>query len=87
MNKHDKELAKARRAPEVAARRSRKKASMKRAATMTVKAAAAAAVTAGGLYLVNKYCLAGSGVTMTTTNAEMLIKAAKAGKTILSYMY
>lgn len=77
MNKHDKELAKARRAPEVAARRSRKKASMKRAATITVKAAATAAVTAGGLYLVNKYCLAGSGVTMTTANVEMIKKQLK----------
>lgn len=87
MNKHDKELAKARRAPEVAAKRSRTKASMKRAATMTVKVAATAAVTAGGLYLVNKYCLAGSGMTMAATNVETLKNAAKAGKKILSYMY
>lgn len=55
MSKHDVERAKARRAPEVAANRSNKKASIKRAMTMTVKAAATTAAIAGGTYVVNSY--------------------------------
>lgn len=54
MNRHDIERARARRAPAVAARRSRKIASMKRATTMTVKAAAGAAVISAGAYYANK---------------------------------
>lgn len=63
MSKHDIERAKARRAPEVAANRSRKIASLKRATTMTVKAAATTAAVAAGTYAVNRY-LNGHNVTL-----------------------
>lgn len=53
MSKHDVERAKARKAEEVAANRSRKKASMKRAMTMTVKAAAGTAAVAAGAVATN----------------------------------
>ena len=55
MSKHDIERANARKAPQVAANRSARKASIKRAMTMTMKAAAASAVVAGGMYAANKY--------------------------------
>lgn len=87
MNKHDKELAKARRAPGVAARRSRLKASLKRTATMSATFAATAAVSAGGTYLMNKYLFTGSGVEVTMADINTLRRAAKAGKEILSYIY
>lgn len=49
------ERAKARRAPEVAANRSRKTASIKRGMTMTIKAAAATGAVATGTIAVNRY--------------------------------
>lgn len=55
MSKHDVERAKARRAPEVAAKRSAKKAAFKRTMTMTVKAAATTAAITAGTRAVNKY--------------------------------
>ena len=55
MSKHDVERAKARRAPEVAANRSRKKASIKRAMTMSAKAAVGTAAVSAGAYAVNRY--------------------------------
>lgn len=55
MSKHDIERAKARKAPEVAANRSKLKASFKRSMTMTAKASAASAATYAGYKLVNNY--------------------------------
>lgn len=55
MSRHDVERAKARRAPEVAANRSRRKASIKRNITTGVKGAVATAAIAGGTYAANRY--------------------------------
>ena len=54
MNKHDVERASARRAPQVAANRSRKKASIKRGIKIGVKTAATTAAVAAGTTIVNK---------------------------------
>lgn len=55
MSKHDIERAKARRAPEVAANRSKLKASIKRSMTMSAKVATSAAVGFTGLSIANRY--------------------------------
>lgn len=55
MSKHDVNRANARRAVDIASKRSNKKASIKRTMTMTVKAAAGTAAIAGGTYAVNRY--------------------------------
>lgn len=54
MNKHDVERASARRAPQVAANRSRKKASIKRGIKIGVKTTATTATVAAGTAIVNK---------------------------------
>lgn len=82
MSKHDIERAKARKAPEVGANRSRKIASVKRGLTMSAKAAATTAAVGGGLYLANKY-----GVLNTSISSDDVIRYAKVGKKILTYMY
>nr|DAD73825.1 MAG TPA: hypothetical protein [Siphoviridae sp. ctMsr1] len=82
MSKHDIERAKARKAPEVGANRSRKIAAVKRGLTMSAKAAATTAAVGGGLYLVNKY-----GVLNTSISSDDVIRYAKVGKKILTYMY
>lgn len=55
MSKHDIERAKARRAPEVAANRSKLKAGLKRSMTMSAKVATSAAVGFTGLSIANRY--------------------------------
>lgn len=55
MSKHDIERATARRAQEVAANRSQKKANIKRTMTKTVKAAAVTATVSAGVFAVNRY--------------------------------
>lgn len=82
MSKHDIERAKARKAPEVGANRSRKIAAVKRGLTMSAKAAATTAAVGGGLYLANKY-----GVLNTSISSDDVIRYAKVGKKILTYMY
>ena len=88
MSKHDVERARARRAPEVAANRSRKIASIKRGATMTVKAAAGTAAVAAGTYAVNKYLtnhqvtLNGKRVTLGMQNVRDVVDIAKKVKDI-----
>ena len=82
MSKHDIERAKARKAPEVGANRSRKIAAAKRGLTMSAKAAATTAAVGGGLYLANKY-----GVLNTSISSDDVIRYAKVGKKILTYMY
>lgn len=82
MSKHDIERAKARKAPEVGANRSRKIAAVKRGLTMSAKAAATTAAVGGGLYLANKY-----GVLNTQISADDVIRYAKVGKKILTYVY
>lgn len=82
MSKHDIERAKARKAPEVGANRSRKIASVKRGLTMSAKAAATTAAVGGGLYLANKY-----GILNTQISSDDVIRYAKVGKKILTYVY
>ena len=93
MSKHDIERANARRAPEVAAKRSQKKAAIKRGMTMTVKAAATSAAIAGGTYAVNKYLgnhqvtLNGNSVRFSTQNVSNLMNTAKKVKNFMGYVY
>lgn len=93
MSKHDIERANARRAPEVAAKRSKKKAALKRATTMTVKTAATSAAIAGGTYAVNKYLsnhqatLNGNSVRFSTQNISNLMNTAKKVKNFMGYVY
>ena len=82
MSKHDIERAKARKAPEVGANRSRKIAAVKRGLSMSAKAAATTAAVGGGLYLANKY-----GILNTQISSDDVIRYAKVGKKILTYVY
>lgn len=92
MSKHDIERANARRAPEVAAKRSQKKAAIKRGMTMTVKAAATSAAIAGGTYAVNKYLgnhqvtLNGNSVRFSSQNVSDLMNTAKKVKNFMGYV-
>lgn len=81
MSKHDVERAKARRAPQVAANRSIKKASIKRAMTMTVKTAATTAAVTVGVGLVKKYASDGT----MNLNADQVMEWAKKGKNLMRY--
>lgn len=89
MSKHDIERAKARKAEQVAANRSRKKASMKRAMTMTVKAAAGTAAVAAGVAATNsvlrKYDVRLNG-NPVGINAEQVKRAVKFGKKVFRYI-
>ena len=93
MSKHDVERAKARKAPEVAEKRSRKKASVKRAMTMSVKAAAGTAAVAAGTYAVNKYLnshevtLNGKRVQFSKQNVSDIAGAAQKVRQMFGYMY
>lgn len=93
MSKHDVERASARRAPEVAANRSAKKANFKRAMTMTAKAAAGTAAVAAGAYAVNKYLnghgvtLNGSPVHISSQNISDLGKMVNKARKFTDYMY
>lgn len=83
MSKHDIERAKARKAEQVAASRSYKKAAMKRSMTITVKAAAGTAAVATGVAATNailrKYDVRLNGHPVGI-NAEQVKKAVKFGK-------
>jgi hypothetical protein len=89
MSKHDIERAKARKAEQVAANRSRKKASMKRAMTMTVKAAAGTAAVAVGVVATNavlsKYNVQLNGRPISI-NSEQVKRAIKFGKKVSRYI-
>lgn len=93
MSKHDVERANARRAPEVAAKRSKKKAALKRGMTMIVKSAATTAAVAGGMYAANKYLtnhpvtLNGNSVQFSSQNVSDIMDAAKKVKNFMGYMY
>ena len=93
MSKHDVERAKARKAPEVAAKRSQKKAAVKRTMTMSVKAAAGTAAVAAGTYAVNKYLnshevtLNGKRVQFSKQNVRDIAEAAQKVKRMFRYMY
>lgn len=93
MSKHDVERAKARKATDVAAKRSSKKATIKRKITMGVKAAATTATVAAGAYAVNKYLsghdvkLNGNPVRVSSKNLSDLGDFIKKGREFMSYMY
>ena len=93
MSQHDVERAKARRAPEVAAKRSARKANLKRAATMSVKAVAATGTVAAGTYAVNRYLsshnvtLDGKPIRLKTQNLRDVAEMAKKAKRFMGYFY
>ena len=93
MSQHDVERAKARRAPEVAAKRSARKANLKRAATMSVKAVAATATVAAGTYAVNRYLsshnvtLDGKPIRLNAQNLRNVAEMAKKAKRFMGYFY
>ena len=93
MSKHDVERAKARKAVDVATKRSRKKASMKRAMTMTAKAAATSAAIGVGVYAANRYLsnhnvtLNGQSVRFSTQNVSSVVDIANKARKFMGYMY
>ena len=93
MSQHDIERAKARRAPEVAAKRSARKANLKRTATMSVKAVAATATVAAGTYAVNRYLsthnvtLDGKPIRLKPQNLRDVAEMAKKAKRFMGYFY
>lgn len=92
-DQHQYERAKARKAPEVGAKRSAKQAALKRKMTMTVKAVATAAAVAVGVAAVNKILngnnvtLNGKRVSLSTQNVSDIAKLIKTGKTIMGFFY
>lgn len=92
-DQHQYERAKARKAPEVGAKRSAKQAALKRKMTMTVKAAATAAAVAVGIAAVNKVLnnnnvtLNGKRVSLSAQNVSDIGKLIKTGKTIMGFFY
>lgn len=90
---HDVERAKARKAPEVGAKRSARKAAAKRAMTMTVKSAATAAAIGAGTVAVNKYMSAnnvtinGKQVRFGSQDINSVLGAVKKGKEFMKYFY
>ena len=93
MSKHDVERMKARRAPEVAAKRSAKKASIKRGMTMTVKAATTTAAISAGVYAVNRYMndhqvtINGKRVSIGNQNIRDVMGYANQVKDFIGYFY
>lgn len=85
MNLHDKELAASRRAPKVAANRSRRIAAIKGGLTKTAKAAAATAAVGAGLYFTNQYLNSkGKGINL---NSQEVLQYIKKAKDIFKYIY
>ena len=93
MSKHDVERAKARRAADVGANRSKLKANLKRTMTMTAKAAAGTAAVAAGAYAVNRYLnsrnvtINGQRVQFGSQNVRDIVDIAKSARHILDYVY
>lgn len=92
MSKHDIERASARRAPEVAANRSKLKASIKRSMTMTAKAAVVTTATAVGLAAVNAYLtkhdvtLNGNPIRFNSGTVNSFNNAVQLGKDLFKYI-
>lgn len=85
MSKHDIERAKARRAPNVYANRSRRIASIKRGATITVKGAIGTAAIAGGIKYTN-YQLQKHGKQPLRFDSDDVKKMIRAGKMVARYV-
>lgn len=92
-DQHQYERAKARKAPEVAAKRSAKKASIKRGLTMTAKRAATGAAIAAGAVAVNKVLqsnnveLNGKAVKVGETNIRDAVNFINKGREFMKYFY
>jgi hypothetical protein len=92
-NQHQYERAKARKAPEVGARRSRKKAAIKRTMTMSVKTACTTAAIGAGLAATNKYLdkhnvtLNGKSIRVSDAFVSMLGEKIAVGKSVLDMFY
>lgn len=94
MSKHDVERARARKAPKVAANRSKRKANFKRFMTMSVKSVAGTAAIVGGTYVANRY-LSKHNVTLDGKPIradlqkvnDVIVKARKAKNYFRDYMY
>lgn len=92
-DQHQYERAKARKAPEVGAKRSARKAALKRKMTMTVKSVATAAAVAVGVAAVNKalssrnVTLNGKPVSLGAKNVNDIASLIKMGKTIMGFFY
>lgn len=93
MSKHDVERARARRATDVATKRSNRKAAFKRTMTMSAKAAAGTAAVAAGAYAVNRYLsnhkvtLNGKRVVIGTQNIRDVASVVKKAKDFMGYVY
>lgn len=92
-DQHQYERAKARKAPEVGAKRSARKAALKRKMTMSAKSFATAAAVAVGIAAVNKVLnsnnvtLNGKRVSLSAQNVSDIGKLIKTGKTIMGFFY
>lgn len=90
---HDIERAKARKAPEVGAKRSARKAAAKRAMTMSVKAAATTAAIGVGTKVVNdvlnsnNVTFNGKQVRFSSQNVSSMLDAIKKGKEFMGFFY
>ena len=93
MSKHDIERAKARKAPDVAQRRSTAKANAKRAMTKTIKAAAVAGTIYAGSKIANKYLeshdvrLNGKRIRIKPLNISNAVEYIKKGRNFIRYIY
>lgn len=93
MSKHDVERAKARKAQDVGAARSRRIATSKMIATKTAKSLAGTAVTVAGMTAANYYLtkhnvkLDGKDIRITVNTINTMAKAVNVGKEFLKYMY
>ena len=82
MSEHDVHRAKSRRAQQVAANRSNRKAAIKRSMTMTFKAAATtAAISAGAYYLKKK-----GNINLSSRDLYSASQFIKAGKNVFRYI-
>lgn len=92
-DQHQYERAKARKAPEVGAKRSARKAALKRQMTMTVKSAVTAAAVAVGIAAVNKVLsknnvtLDGKPITLGAKNVNDIASLIRTGKSIMGFFY
>ena len=93
MSKHDIERAKARRAPDVAEKRSKRKAAFKRSMTVGLKAAAGTGAIIAGHYAVNKYLknhdvrVNGNPIRLKFSTIKDVSNLVKKGKIFMGYMY
>lgn len=92
-DQHQYERAKARKAPEVAQKRSARKAAIKRQATITAKTAVTGAAITGGVMVANKYLeshnvtVNGKAVNIKKQNVHDAMRYVNAGREFLKFFY